>query len=221
MIPLTAQPRSAVKAKVIRRSQFVPGIVYGHGYAPRSLQFEYLTLSRALQRAGTSHVVALDIAGEPQAQTVLLREVQRDPITSRIMHVDFYAIRADEKVRIHVPIVQRGKSPAEQLGGTVVQTLGSVELECLPRDIPEIIEIDVSRLEVLHSHFTVADLPIPPNVVVLSPRDMGVVHVAVQRAKVEEVEEAPVAAAEGAAEAAPAPAEEPKAETKGQTTSGR
>ncbi len=187
-ITLTVQPRDTTKTtKALRRAQIVPGVIYGRNVPAKSVQCGYLALAKALQQAGTSRLIALSLEGERFPRNVLIREVQRDPITSRILHVDFYAIEAGHKLRVEVPLVQRGEAPAEEIGGMVSQVLESIEVECLPEDMPAAIEIDLSKLETLHSRLTVGDLEIPPHITVLTPADTEVVHIAVQRMK-EEIE---------------------------------
>jgi large subunit ribosomal protein L25 len=189
--------------------------VYGRGIQAKSVQCPYLPTVRVVHQAGTSHLVSLAIEGEDARRNVLIREVQRDPVTDKILHLDFYAIIAGQKLRLEVPLVQHGKSPAEELGGVVMQLLDTIEVECLPEDMPAVIEVDLSRLAVLHARLTVADLPIPENVTVLTPKDAEVVHVASQRMKEEEEVAAPAeveAEAEAGAEAAPT--EEQPAEQK-------
>lgn len=188
MISLTTQPRDGgVKARALRRAQMVPGVIYGHGFEPRSLQFEYLSLARAVAQAGTSRLVSLSIEGEDDAHTVLLREVQRDPVTSGIIHVDLYRILADEPVRSVVPLVQRGDAAVIGHGGMVSQLLDVIEIECLPGDIPEAVEIDLGKLGEIGSHITVSELSIPEGIQVLTPPDTEVARVLVPRsARVEE-----------------------------------
>jgi large subunit ribosomal protein L25 len=216
MISLAAKPRDvSMNPKALRRAEVIPGVVYGHNYAPKAVQFDYFPLARTVLQAGTSHFVSLTIEGEPEAQRVLVREVQRHPVTSRIMHIDLMAVMAGERIRIEVPLVQRGEAPAIQLGGIVVQLLGALQVECLPDDMPAEFRLDLSRLTDLHSHLSVADLEIPENVTVLTPADTDLIQVSVPRAvAAEEAEVAPpVQAVEG--EAAPAaPAEESGARAK-------
>lgn len=213
-ISLAAQPRNASKTpRALRREQVIPGVVYGHNIEPKSVQFEAPALQRVVRRAGTSHLISLAVQGEDAPRNVLLREVQRDPVTSRILHVDLYATVAGEKIRITVPLVRRGASPAEQLGGMVMQTLEALEVECLPEDMPEFVEIDLSRLETLHSRLTVANLEIPAHVEVLTPMDTEVAGITLARMKAE-VEEVVAAPVEGEAVAAAATTEEAKKEEK-------
>jgi len=202
MISLAGKPRDVgMKPKALRRADVVPGILYGHNYAPKAVQFEYLPLARTILQAGTSHFVSLTIEGEAEAQRVLIRDVQRNPVTSRITHVDLLAVMAGEKLRSEVPLVQQGVAPAAQLGGIIVQLLDSLEVECLPEDMPEAIHIDLSRLTDLHSHLSVADLEVPERVTVLVSPDTDVVQVSVPRAVAAEEEEA-----QASTEAAESPA---------------
>jgi len=199
--------------KALRRAQIVPGVVYGRDLKATSVQCGYLPLAKVVRQAGTSRLISLSIAGDKTQRNVLIREIQRDPVTDRMLHIDFYAIVAGQKLRLEVPLVQRGKSPAEELGGIVSQVLDTIEVECLPEDMPAAIEVDLTKLATLHAHLTVGDLEIPANVTVLTPADAEVIHIAAQRK--EEVEEvaAPAEAAEG--EAAPEAKEAGEAEQTG------
>lgn len=181
-IALTVQPRDPkMTTKALRRAQLVPGVIYGRNLTPKSVQCSYTALIKVLRQAGTSRLIALSLEGEGIRRNVLIREVQRDPITSRILHVDFYATTAGQKLRLAVPLVQRGEAPAERMGGIVSQVLDTLEVECLPEDVPAAIDVDLSKLTTLHSRLTVKDLDIPSNITVLTPADAEVVHVAAQR----------------------------------------
>ena len=197
-ISLAGQPRDAqLTPKALRRAQKVPGVMYGRSLAARNLQFDYRVLVHAVRQAGTSHVVSFSCEGDPQPQLALVREVQRHPVTNRILHVDLYAIEAGQRIRSMVPLVQRGKAPAVALGAVVAQEVDSLEVECLLEDMPEAVEIDLEKLVNIHSRLTVADLVIDPKVHVLDPADTVVAHVIVQRMR--EVEAVAVAPVEGEA----------------------
>lgn len=201
MIPLTAQPRNtALTPRALRREQKVPGVIYGRNRATQSVQFDYGALARVVRQAGTSHLVSLILEGE-KPQLTLIREIQRDPLTGRILHVDLYAIEAGQTIRSSVPLVQRGKSEAVAMGGMVVQDLDELEIECLPEDMPEVIEINLEKLATMHSRITVADLAISPKVTVLTPASSVVAHVMTQRIR-EEAEVKPAAEAAPMAETA-------------------
>jgi large subunit ribosomal protein L25 len=211
IISLSAEPRNeSLKPGALRRTKMVPGVVYGRGMAAKSVQFEAAALTRTIRQAGTSHLVALSVAGSDAAQRVLVREVQRNPVNGRILHVDLYAIVAGQRIHNMVPLVHRGEAPALKLGGIVAQTLDTVEVECTPEDMPEFIDLDLGLLVDMHSRIKVGDLVIPTGVTVVTPASTEVVRITIQRMKVEV--ETPVAAAEGeeakTEEAAAAPAKE-------------
>lgn len=198
---LTAQPRDpGIKARALRRAGMVPGVVYGRQVAATSVQIESASLSRLLQRTGGSTIVALRIEGQPEPYQVLIREVQRDPVSRRVQHVDLYAVSADQPVRAEVPLVLHGEAPVVELGGVVVQVLDLLHIEALPRDLPRSIAVDATKLVDFDSGYTVADLTIPEGVTVLTPETTGVVSVTVSAAQAEEEAEA-AEAAEAAAEA--------------------
>ncbi|MHB1295256.1 MAG: 50S ribosomal protein L25 [Anaerolineae bacterium] len=197
-ITLAANSRDDSKtARALRREAIVPGVVYGHRFEAKSVQFDYAAITRVVSSAGTSHMVALSVDGDATGQTVLIREVQRDPVTRRILHVDLYALVAGEKVRTSIPLVQHGVAPAVELGGVVMQSLEQLEIECVPADMPESIVVDLTALKELTSHIVVADLAIPEGVTVLDPADAMVASITLQRGAEEAEAEEP---AEGVAE---------------------
>lgn len=211
-ITLAAVPRDmTTKAKALRRKGQIPGVVYGHGYAPRAIQFDRLSIRRAIGQAGSSRIITFTIEGEPEEHMVLMRDVQRDPVSARLLHVDLYKVLAGEEIRNMVPLVLVGRAPVEELGATVAQILDEIEVQCLPVDMPAAIECDVSVLHDLHDHLTVGDLVIPANVTVLTDLDADIVQMAIPRG-IEEEEEAEEAA-EALAEAAEAEAEEAEDES--------
>lgn len=201
---IAAQPRDAqMTTKALRRSGFVPCVIYGRGFEAASIQVQYPQLARLVSRAGSS-LVSVNVEGDDAPYDTLIREVQRDPVYAHILHVDFLVVQANQVIRNVIPIIQHGTAPVEQRGGVVIQLLEHLEIECLPKDMPHSILIDVSKLETFNSHLTVADCIIPEFVTVLSPRDAEVVHaMAPMREEVVEVAaatgEAVVEGAEGAA----------------------
>ena len=209
-ISLAAQPRDgSVKARALRRSAIVPGVMYGRDSASQSLQFDYRTLARAIQQAGTSHFISLQVGGDEKPSIVLIREVQLDPVTDRINHVDLYKIVGGVEIRITVPLVQSGETLLTETGGVVNQVLFTLEIECLPKDMPGSIDVDLSKLVDFDSSITIADLDIPDNVKALEPLDQEVVRVIIPRMVFEEEVEAEVEAeVEGEAGAEEAAGEE-------------
>jgi large subunit ribosomal protein L25 len=224
-IAMNGQPRTGqVKPRELRRQQRVPAIMYGHGFPSRKLQFDYLSAVRVIREAGTSRLVELDIDGEDESHTVLIREVQRDPVSDVIIHLDLYRLVEGVAITTEVPVVQRGEAPVvESMGGIVNQLLDSIEIEVLPKDMPESISFDASALVDFDSFLTVGDLQIPEGVRVMVPDDTEVVRVVTPRSEEEleaamAVEELPEEAVEAEAEAElePAQAEEEAAEAAGE-----
>jgi large subunit ribosomal protein L25 len=166
----------------------VPGVVYGRDFDPRQVQFPYLIIERLIQHAGTSHIIGLSIEGEADPYMALIRDVQRDPVTGRIMHIDLYRVVAGQAIRSSVPVIQTGESPiATAELATITQALDTVEVECLPGDMPESIVVDISGLTELSDHITAGDLVAPENVRILTAPDTEIIQVTALRP--EEVEE--------------------------------
>jgi large subunit ribosomal protein L25 len=190
-IGISATPRTQeVKAKELRRQDKVPAVLYGRDYASRALQFDYLAALRVVQQAGTSQLVMLDVEGDDQEHMVLIRQIQRDPVTEAIIHLDLYRLVAGVAVTTEVPVVQRGIAPViERLGGIVNQLLDTLEIECLPNNIPQHLELDVSGLVDFNSFLTVADIEVPEGVEILVSPDTELIRVLMPRSE-EELEEA-------------------------------
>ncbi|MCS7220847.1 MAG: 50S ribosomal protein L25 [Anaerolineae bacterium] len=192
-IELRAQPRSLIGRKVrqLRRQGLVPAVVYGRNTPTLTIQVEENALERVLRRAGFTHLINLQIEsdGSPVSAMVLVREVQRHPIRRNLLHVDFYRVVMTEKLRVEVPIRLVGEAPVVATGAMLIQNLDAIEVECLPADIPEVIQVDVSGLTDPSQSISVADLVVPPKVTVLSDPKAVVVSVAYAAGE-EEVEEA-------------------------------
>ncbi len=204
---ITALPRdSKVTPRALRRSGYIPCVMYGRESAPESIQVETAQLTRLVSRAGSS-LVSITVEGVDRPFSALVREVQRDPVNRRLVHVDFMTVQANQIIRNVIPIVQKGTAPVVQRGGVVIQILERLEIECLPANMPHSIPIDISKLTAFNSHLTVADLQIPANVTVLTPSDAEVVH-AMAPMREEVVEQA---VAEPTAEAAATTAAAPEA----------
>ena len=194
-LELTAERRTvAGKAvKELRRQGLVPAVIYGHGFEPQSVQLDARALRRTLTQAGGSHLITITIAGAGEPAVALAREVQRDPITGELLHVDFYRVRMTERIRTEIPLVIAGESPVvEMKEGLLLQGLSAVEVECLPGDLVDAILVDVSGLDRLDTSLHVRDLVLPPGIEVLTDPDEMVVRV-VPLAEREEELEAPVA----------------------------
>jgi large subunit ribosomal protein L25 len=196
-------------ARKLRAAGRVPAVLYGVGVESTALSVDAKDLFHLLHTgAGTNVLVDLDVDGK--AHLALPRDVQRDHIRARYVHVDFLAVRADAKITLSVPVRVIGESPGVKLGGVLEHHLWELQVECLPTDVPDAIDADISTLDEIGTSLKVADLPVPEGVTVLTSPDESVV--AVQQPQAPVVEEA-VEAAEGEiAEGEAAEGEAPGAE---------
>ena len=193
-------------ARKLRAAGRIPGVLYGRGEPPQSVVLDPRALERVITTsdAGMNTLIDLNIAGsrDRAERVVLVKELQRDPVRGAPLHVDFYQVDLTATIEVKVPIVLRGRPRGVELsGGILDQALRELDVECLPRAIPESITLDVSELEI-GSSIHVRDLALPEGVVLRSDPDLSVASVITP--KVEE-EVAPVAApVEGEAAAIPA-----------------
>ncbi|HVM43884.1 MAG TPA: 50S ribosomal protein L25 [Gemmatimonadales bacterium] len=183
-------------ARAMRRGGSVPAVIYGRGRDPVSAAVDGVALGRLLEKIHPeSTIVELELDGAPVR--TLIREIQRHPVRPGIVHVDFYAIKAGEKIRLEVPIHCVGiPDGVRNQGGTLDQVIRNVAIEVLPADIPERVELDVTALTIGRS-LHISDLNLP-GVHILMDGSLTVCTVVAPR--IEEVA-APVAAA--AVEGAP------------------
>ena len=189
-IELKTQKRTVLgkKVKSLRREGLVPAVLYGRETDSIPLQVEGRELDRVLAQAGEHRLIALKIGRARKRQLALTRDVQWDVISRKLIHVDFYAVVMTEKVTTEVPLVLVGEAPAMiQEGTMLLQSLDEVEIECLPGDLPEAIEVDLSRLEEMDQAIYVKDLRVPPAVEILTDAEEIVAKVG--WAAAEEVEE--------------------------------
>src|SRR3990172_7412179 len=195
--------------KLLSRGK-VPGIMYGKGLATRSIEFDRRDLEKFLSVARRGTVI-VRVNGREEAEakesSAVLKDIQTNPRTDRVIHVDFYEVAFGKKFRIEVPIRIKGKAAGIEQGGIVEQVTRSLEVECLPANVPEFLEMDVTPLEIGDS-LHLKDVKFPEGVQPLE-KDMTTTIVAVHAPRIEEVVSvAPVeeeaAAAEGASVAEPA-----------------
>lgn len=194
-LELAIAPRQVIgkQVKALRRAGIVPVNLYGRSVEPMVLQADAKTMNRVLSRAGQSRLIKLNVQGQVQPQLALAREIQREPISGSLYHVDFFAVSMTEKIRVEVQIALVGDSPAVQRGeGVLVQALNSVNIECLPGDLMDAIRVDVSALDKVDAVIAVKDLRVPDTVKVLADPDDTVVRVSYIRE--EKLEEAAPAA---------------------------
>lgn len=134
-------------ARAVRRAGFVPAIVYGHKIAPAAIQLPERNLHRFLVSSGESVIINMDLGGD-ETETVMLKEVQIDPVSRQIVHADFVRVSLEERVTTHVPITLLGEAPGIETGGVLGFLQRELQVECEVGRLPEHIEIDISSLEI-------------------------------------------------------------------------
>ena len=191
-VTLSATNRSVLGKKVrrLRREGVLPANVYGRGVDSTAIQLDGRDFRRAIRQAGIRSMFELAIEGEPQARHVLVRGLDREGGTGDPIHVDFYQVDLNNPIQTTIAIRLTGVAPAvTDLGGTLLQNLETVAIRCLPLDIPEAIELDVSSLESFELSLNVGDLNVPAGVEVLVASDIGVATVDAPRLLIEGEEE--------------------------------
>ena len=192
-VVLKAQKRSVIgkQVKVLRRAGQLPAVIYGKGFDPIAITLDLHSASKILPRISSSHLIVVDVDGIEH--NTLVRDKQREPITGGLLHVDFLEVSLTEKLRTVVIIHVEGEAPAvKNYNGVVIVGTEEIEVEALPRDLPERIVVDISTLAEIGDAIYVRDLVISPKVRVLSDPDEIIVNVA---APVVEVEAEEVAVA--------------------------
>ena len=158
------------KIKSLRKEGFLPAVIYGAKEASRPVVLNLKEFEKVWREAGESSLIELELGGEKKG--VLIKEVQTDPVKDIPIHADFQAVSMDEKIETEVAIHFTGESPAvKNFGGVLVKVLHEIEIEALPADLPQSIEVDISGLLNLEERFLVKDLKLPPGVKVLAQSD--------------------------------------------------
>jgi len=213
-IKLVVEKRDGAGTKgalsAIRAGSKIPGVIYGGAKPPLQVALQEKELMASRKKGGVNAILHLQVGGA--TETVIVKELQRHPVTDRPVHADFQRISLTQKIDARVPLQIKGLSiGVKDHGGTMVHDLRELRVRALPTQIPQFIEVDVTNLN-LNMNLTVKDLTVPAEVEVLDAADHMVVSVMLAK---EEVAAAPaVAAAVPGAEGA-APAEPESSSTKG------
>jgi large subunit ribosomal protein L25 len=174
--------------KKLRRDGLLPAIVYGHSIEPISISLDYKEASKTLDSISPSALVVLDIDGEKHY--TLVRDKQRNPVRRTIIHVDFQAVSLTETVRADVTVNLVGEAPAiETYLGILVPSLEQLSIECIPTNLPDRIDVDLSGLTEIGDSISVSDIIAPEGVEILNDPEEVVVVVIAQAAEEEEEEE--------------------------------
>lgn len=198
------------KVKKIRKDGLIPANLFGKKLKSVSLQLSVKELLKIYKKVGETGLVELQFDGSKH--NVLISDFQIDPVSRKPYHVQFHEVSLTEKLKANVPLELVGESPAVKDGvGLLLQTLNEVEVEALPTDLPEKIEVNVDSLTAVDQQVTVGDLKVTKAVVLLTPLEEIVVKVApaISEEAKKEAEAAEAAASAAALESAAAPASSP------------
>jgi len=188
---LIAQKREIFGKKVnsLRRENLIPAELYGHGLENIHLSVPAKEFSKLFKEAGESTIINLNL--ENKKLPVLIHEVSVDPLSDKIIHIDFYQVKMDEKIITSVPLEFIGEAPAvKEKEGILIKAVQEIEVEALPSDLPHNIEVDISQLSDIGMSIHVKDLKIDKKVKVLA--DLETVVATVTEPAKEEVVEKPI-----------------------------
>lgn len=200
-ITVKAEPRSVQgtgASRRLRRESKVPGVLYGAGKDAQAIQLDHKDLWFQLKMEAF-HASILELELGTEKSQVLLRDYQMHPFRPLILHADFQRVAADRKIHMKVPLhfVNAEVSPGVKVAGGIVQhVLNELEISCLPKDLPEFIEVDLSQLQAGHSlHLSALQLPPGVEPIVTKGEDPTVATIVIPKVKTEEEELAEAAAA--------------------------
>lgn len=191
MISLSAKIRKdfGKKTKVLKTADKIPAVVYGPGVKNASIEIDYRDFQKVFKGAGESSLIELNVEGEKEKRPVLIHAIQKDTVSDKFIHVDFFQASLKEEVEATVPLVFTGVALAEKdLGGTLVKNITEVEVKALPQNLPHEITVSIDGLNTFQDHILVKDLILPPNVKVLKKPEEIVASVAEQQNMEEELE---------------------------------
>jgi large subunit ribosomal protein L25 len=189
IIALTMKLQAMPRTKDITRNQLlaelrIPAVFYGKQQESTMISLETTVFEKAYAEAGESTIISLNDGTEDH--DVLVRDVQYHPVTDQIMHVDFYVIEQGKKLNVTVPLNFVGEAPGEKVG-ILMQPMHEIEVEVLPRDMPQHIDVDITGLVELNDKITVGDLVLPSGVTVMAEAGEAVALIAAE--KEEELDE--------------------------------
>lgn len=177
------------QVKALRREGKLPAVIYGHHLDPLPILLDAKESGKLLTGLAPSTLVTVEVDGNPYP--TLVREKQRNKILGSLIHVDFMAVSMEEKLRATVSLIIVGVSKAvKDFNGIMVQAMNTLQVECLPQDLPSKIEVDISVLDEIGDSIYIRDLPVSDRVKILEEDDTVIVSVTAQAA--EEVVEAEV-----------------------------
>jgi large subunit ribosomal protein L25 len=186
MITLDVKPRdSKTSLYKIREEGFVPAVFYGPKEKSASISISAKEFDKVWKKAGESSVIVLK--GEFGEHEALIHDIDRDPVTDKIKHADFYVIEKGKKIKVSIPIEFIGVSPAvKDLGGVLVKVIHEVEIESMPKDLPHSLVVDISALVDFNSQITAKDIKLPSGVLLTTKPDEIIVLASMPKEEKEE-----------------------------------
>lgn len=195
---VTTRELTGKRVRTLRRKGITPVNLFGHNIEPMTLQCDTLQLKNAMARTGTTGLLNLMVDKAKKPRSVMFREVQMAPVTRELLHVDFYQVTMDEKLRVEVPIVTVGDAPALKMKENfLAHELNSLFIECLPGQIPNRIEVDLSSLTEAGQGVHVKDINLGEGITIINSPEQAIVKISIRFVEKEVPKEA--VAAEAAA----------------------
>jgi large subunit ribosomal protein L25 len=194
MLSLSAKIRkiSGKKVKALRKKGVLPAVFYGPKLKNKTIEVDLKEFEKIYENAGESTLISLEIEGEKEKNLVLIHEIERDPLSGRPIHVDFYQPSLKEEIEAKVPVILEGEAPAvKNLGGTLVKNILELTVKALPQNLPKEIRVNVSTLATFEDDILIRDLKVGEGVKILRQAQEIVAHVAPPE-KVEEELQKPI-----------------------------
>ncbi|MCH8741737.1 50S ribosomal protein L25 [Patescibacteria group bacterium] len=194
MLTLSAKIRktSGKKTKTLREKGLLPAVVYGPKIEALSLELDYKEFEKIYKESGESSLISLEVENKKEKSSVLIHDIQQDPLSDKIIHVDFYQVPLSKEVDVKVPLIFEGIALAvKELGGTLVKDISELEVKSLPQHLPKEIKVDISKLKTFEDHILIKDLKLPEGIKILKDPKEIVANVSPPE-KVEEELEKPI-----------------------------
>src|SRR5688572_9674620 len=210
-VSLNAFPRELSKrlgVKKVRANGRIPAVIYGRHNKPQSLEIASKDLEHVIKTAH-SEILLVDLAVDKGSRLALVRDIQHHPLSGKMLHVDFQEVAENEKVTAMVPVETIGEAEGVKTGGGVLEhVLFKVKVRATPKDLPDVINVDVSKLQIGQS-IHIGEIPVTPGVEIVGKKETPVVSVA---APLTEAQEAAATEAAGGTAAQPEMIKEKKEE---------
>lgn len=171
MISLSAKIRKETgrKTSILRNAGRIPAVVYGHKKDNVLLDLDSKEFEEVYKKTGESSLIELSVEGEKQKKLVLIHDMQKDPVSDKIAHIDFFQAALDEETEVSVPLVFEGESSAvKDLGGTLVKNISEVQAKALPQNLPHEIKVSIESLKTFEDHILIKDLVLPKDVKIIA-----------------------------------------------------